>query len=93
MAYFEIQAMIRGYHQYKGIWDAKFGEQLEYQRETEQTSELAATIEVDGTDCAKGPWGSGRLFFSLLKYRNKAILNVRLNDQQHDNVRAAMYTH
>ena len=34
MAYFEIQAMIQGYHQYKGIWDANFGEQLECQRET-----------------------------------------------------------
>ena len=55
MAYFKIQAMIRGYHQYKGIWDAKFGEQLECQRETERTSELGATIEVDGTDCAEGP--------------------------------------
>ena len=93
MTYFEIQAMIRVYHQYKGFWDAKFGEQFECQRETDRTSELAAIIEVDGSDCAKGPWGLSRLFFSLLKYRNKAILNVILDDQQCDNVHADMYTH
>ena len=30
--YFEVEAMVRGYYQYKEIWDAKVGEELEYQR-------------------------------------------------------------
>ena len=58
-----------------------------------ERNELAAAIEVDGTDCARGPRESGRLFFSLLKYRNKAILNLRLADQQRDNVHAATCTY
>ena len=45
MAYFEIQAMIRGYHQYKQIWDTKFGEQLEFQRETGNPHDIFA-VEV-----------------------------------------------
>ena len=50
MAYFEIQAMIRGYHQYKGIWDAKFGEQLECQRETGNPHDIfAVAVLKSGT--------------------------------------------
>ena len=30
---FEVEAMVRGYHQYKDIWEAEFGERLECQRE------------------------------------------------------------
>ncbi len=30
--YFEVEAMVRGYYQYKEIWDAKVGEELECQR-------------------------------------------------------------
>ena len=44
MAYFEIQAMIRCYHQYKVIWNAKFGEELECQRETGNTHDISAVI-------------------------------------------------
>ena len=32
--YFEVEAMVRGYHQYKEIWNASIGEGLECQRET-----------------------------------------------------------
>ena len=50
MAYFEIQAMIRGYHQYKRIWDAKFGEQLECQRETGNPHDIfAVAVLKSGT--------------------------------------------
>ena len=27
-SYFEVEAMVRGYHQYKEIWEAEVGEQL-----------------------------------------------------------------
>ena len=30
---FEVGAMVRGYNQYKDIWEAEFGERLECQRE------------------------------------------------------------
>ena len=56
MVCFKIQAIIQGYHHNKGICDAKFGKQLKCQRDTNW--ELAAAIEVDDTDCAKGPRGS-----------------------------------
>ena len=65
MAYFEIQAITQGYHQYKVIWDTKFGEKLECQRETGNPHYIFAVavlklptwqlLEVDGIDCAKGP--------------------------------------
>ena len=32
--YFEVEATVRGYHQYKEIWNASIGEGLECQRET-----------------------------------------------------------
>ena len=44
MAYFEIQAMIRCNHQYKRIWNAKFGGQLECQRETGNLHDISAVI-------------------------------------------------
>ena len=31
--YFKVEAIVRGYHQYKEIWDAHVGEELECQRE------------------------------------------------------------
>ena len=46
MVYFEIQAMIQGYHQYKGIWDAKFGEQCECQRETSWQLQLKLMAQI-----------------------------------------------
>ena len=44
MAYFEIQAMIRCYHEYKGIWNAKFGEQIESESETGNSHDISAVI-------------------------------------------------
>ena len=59
---FEVEAMVRGYHEYKEMWEAEVGEQLEWQRETSIPHDLfavtpkqAAAIEVRGTECAKGP--------------------------------------
>ena len=50
MAYFEVQAMIRVYHKYKEIWDAKFGEQLECQRETGNPHDIfAVAVLKSGT--------------------------------------------
>ena len=44
MAYFEIQVTIRCYHEYKEIWNAKFGDQLECQRETGHPHDISAVI-------------------------------------------------
>ena len=33
-SYFEVEAMVQGYYQYKEIWEGEVGEQLECQRET-----------------------------------------------------------
>ena len=40
--YFEVEAMVRGYHQSKEIWDAEVGEKLECQRETGNTHDIFA---------------------------------------------------
>ena len=40
--YFEVEAMVRGYHQYKEIWDAEVGEKLECQRETGNPHDIFA---------------------------------------------------
>ena len=37
---FEVEAMVRGYHKYKDIWEAEFGEQLPCQRETGNPHDL-----------------------------------------------------
>ena len=37
---------------------------------------MAAAIKVDGTNCANGPLGFGKLLLSFLKCRNKAIMSV-----------------
>ena len=40
--YFEAEAMFRGYHQYKDIWDAQLGEELECQRENSNPHDIFA---------------------------------------------------
>ena len=44
--YFEVEAMIRGYHQYKEIWNAVLGEQLQCQRETDNSHDIFAVAVV-----------------------------------------------
>lgn len=39
---FEVQAMVRGYHKYKDIWEAKIGENLQCQREPGNVHDLYA---------------------------------------------------
>ena len=40
--FFGVEAMVRGYHKYKDIWEAEFGEQLPRQRETGNPHDLFA---------------------------------------------------
>ena len=39
---FELEAMIRGYHQYKAVWDAQVGEQLQCRREMSNPHDIYA---------------------------------------------------
>ena len=39
---FEVEAMIRGYHQYKADWDAQVGEQLQCLREMSNPHDIYA---------------------------------------------------
>ena len=39
---FEVEAMIRGYHWYKEIWDAALGEELQCQREPDNPHDIFA---------------------------------------------------
>ena len=38
--FFEVDAMVRGYHQYREIWEAEVGEQLECQRENSNPHDI-----------------------------------------------------
>ena len=43
MAYsLEVDAMVRGYHEYQEIWDAPVGEELQCQRETRNLHDIYA---------------------------------------------------
>ena len=63
--YFEVEAMVRGYHQYKEIWNASIGEGLECQRETGNLHDVFAVAVLKSgivvghvpkkTDRARGP--------------------------------------
>ena len=39
---FEVGTMIRGYHQYKAVWDAQVGEQLQCRREMSNPHDIYA---------------------------------------------------
>ena len=39
---FEVEAMIRGYHQYKAVWDAQVGEQLQCRKEMSNPHDIYA---------------------------------------------------
>ena len=39
---FKVEAMVRGYHRYKEIWDAALGEQLQSERETDNHHDIFA---------------------------------------------------
>ena len=55
--YFEVAAMVRGYHQYKEIWDAEFGEKLECQRETGNSHDIfAVAVLKSGVIVGTGRW-------------------------------------
>ena len=43
---FSIEAMVRGYHVYQGIWDADLGEQLPCQREPMNSKDPFAVAVV-----------------------------------------------
>ena len=46
---FEIEAMVRGYHKYKDIWDATVGEQLQCQRENGNIHDIyAVSVQKSG---------------------------------------------
>ena len=40
--FFEVEAMVQGYHKYKDIWEAEFGKQLPCQQETGNPHNLFA---------------------------------------------------
>ena len=79
--YFEVEAMVRVYHQYREIWGAEVGEQLEFRRENSDPHDIfAVAILKSGVVVGHVPkkllffvqWTFG-LPFSFLKYRNKDI--------------------
>ena len=41
---FEVEAMVRGYHQYKAVWDAQVGEQLQCWREMSNPHDIYAVV-------------------------------------------------
>ena len=48
-SYFEVEAMVRGYHQYKEIWEAEVGKQLKCQREASNPHNIFAIhVRING---------------------------------------------
>ena len=66
--YFEVETMIRGYLQYKEIWDAEVGEEYECQKELQSRS-IVQTVLKDHEDHVSC------LFF--LKQQSKTILGTK----------------
>ena len=70
--------MIRGYHEYKDIWEATVGDKVQCQRKMGNPTANVLAGNDDSVDCAKGPLGSGKLLlFPFLKFLNKDRLSSR----------------
>ena len=64
---FSIEAMVRGYHVYRGIWNAALGEQLPCQREPMNSKDPFAVAVVKSQVAV----GRGRSRQSVLCFSDK----------------------